>query len=86
LVDAVAARGRRGWIFQKLKDRVQRTNRNPDVSEEPGDRVRLRGRGVVTGKPYCVVEMAKAWEEEARPLNSGPRKKGLRSESPLGKL
>jgi hypothetical protein len=30
-------------------------NRNPGVSEEPGDRVRLSGRCVVTGKPYSVV-------------------------------
>ena len=30
-------------------------NGNPDVSEEPGDRVRLNGRCVVTGKSYSVV-------------------------------
>ena len=42
VVDAVALRGR-GEV------------RNLDVSEEPGDRVRLSGRCVVTGKPYYVV-------------------------------
>ena len=30
-------------------------NGNLEVSEEPGDRVRLSGRCVVTGKPYSVV-------------------------------
>jgi len=30
-------------------------NSNLYVSEEPGDRVRLSGRCVVTGKPYSVV-------------------------------
>jgi hypothetical protein len=44
VVDAVALRGR-----------GVRMIRNLDVSEEPGDRVRLSGRCVVTGKPYCVV-------------------------------
>jgi len=44
VVDAVALRGRE-----------VRMNRNLDVSEEPGDRVRLSGRCVVTGKPYYVV-------------------------------
>jgi hypothetical protein len=30
-------------------------NRDLCVSEEPGDRVRLSGRCVVTGKPYSIV-------------------------------
>ena len=53
VVDAMVLRGRREWIFERLKDRLQSMNRNLD--EEPGDHVRLSGRCVVTGKPYSVV-------------------------------
>jgi hypothetical protein len=35
--------------------RERTMNRNLDVSEEPGDRVRLSGRCVVSGKPFSVV-------------------------------
>ena len=53
VVDAMVVRGRREWVFERLKDRLQSMNSNLD--EEPGDRVRLSGRCVVTGKPYSVV-------------------------------